>query len=111
MTEDEKALLEIAQILAERKGRALSKLRLMEKAAEDRVEGLQIVRSDARGDPNWMTRPLAGNWSAWASKEIEKTNLSIARIRAQMPVTEHQARLAFGRRLALEDVLNGLTSR
>lgn len=109
MNEDDEALLAIADVLADKKVLALSKLRRLESAAIHKIHTIQNVKSDAQIDPTWMTRPLAASWSIWANSEIEKTNLSIARIRAQMPATEQKARLAFGRSLALRDVLKSRT--
>ena len=106
MTPEQKSLIEIAQMVADREIAKVAERKAQTHAIGAKIEQLKAVAM-LRPDEGAPRLQVMGNaWGEWRRREISALNLELAKSTLLEETAKQKARRALGRRIALEDIFN-----
>lgn len=104
MTPEEKSLIEIAQMLADREISKLGEQKARTRQIGAKIEQLRAVEM-LRPDEGAPRLQVMGNaWGEWRKREISTLNLELAKATLLEETAKQKARRALGRRIALGSI-------
>lgn len=110
LSEKELMLLQVAQMIADREKQKLAIEQNRRNALESQIGQIRSMREAALGDMPFNAQATAKSWGQWSDAELSRLNLSLAQTTVRQQSATNRARRAVGRCIALEMVLEELSS-
>ncbi|NVO22438.1 hypothetical protein [Donghicola mangrovi] len=104
MTPDEKTLIDLAQMIADREIAEVAKRVEETRFFANKIAELRSVNMLAPQDASPQMQVMGQAWGEWRRREIASLNLNLAKATLFEDAAKNKARRALGRRIALEDI-------